>query len=88
MSVSTAKYLKVASPPVNTLHTFGLWKGGGALCVEKGFYADISKESRCNSEIQVWAHFYKILAFLVLAESAKLGKSTQDAYNLGKWLIL
>ena len=25
---------------------------GGALCVEIGFYADISKESRCNSEIK------------------------------------
>ena len=32
-----------------------------ALCVEMGFYADISWESRCNIEINVWAHFYKIL---------------------------
>ena len=31
------------------------------LCVEMGFYADISWESRCNIEINVWAHFYKIL---------------------------
>ena len=38
--------------------------GGWALCVEIGFYADISKESRCNSEINVWAHFYKILEFI------------------------
>ena len=27
--------------------------GGGALCVEMGFYADISWESRCNIEINV-----------------------------------
>ena len=26
-----------------------------------GFYADISWESRRNIEINVWAHFYKIL---------------------------
>ena len=26
-----------------------------------GFYTDISWESRCNIEINVWAHFYKIL---------------------------
>ena len=38
--------------------------GGGALCVEMGFYVDISWESRCNIEIKVWAHFYKILVFL------------------------
>ena len=36
------------------------WRGG-ALCVEMGFYTDISCESRCNIEINVWAHFYKIL---------------------------
>ena len=34
---------------------------GGALCVEMGFYTDISWESRWNIEINVWAHFYKIL---------------------------
>ena len=27
--------------------------GRGALCVEMGFYADISWESRCNIEINV-----------------------------------
>ena len=27
------------------------------LCVEMGFYVDISWESRCNIEINVWAHF-------------------------------
>ena len=35
-----------------------------SLCVEIEFYADISEESRCNSEIEVWAHFYNILIFL------------------------
>ena len=36
-------------------------RGRGALCVEMVLYADISWESRCNIEINVWAHFYKIL---------------------------
>ena len=36
-------------------------EAGGALCVEVGFYADISWESRHNIEINVWAHFNKIL---------------------------
>ena len=27
--------------------------GGGALCVEVGFYMEISWESRCNIEISV-----------------------------------
>ena len=31
------------------------------LCVEMGFYADISWESRCNIEINVRAYFYKNL---------------------------
>ena len=39
----------------------GFFLEGGALCVEIGFYADISYESRCNRKIKVWAHFYKIL---------------------------
>ena len=32
------------------------------MCVEMGFYTDISWESRCDIEINVWAHFYKILS--------------------------
>ena len=35
--------------------------GGGALCVEMGFYAEISWESRWNIEINVKADIYKIL---------------------------
>ena len=27
----------------------------------KGFYVDITKESRCNNEIKIWANFYNIL---------------------------
>ena len=34
-------------------------EGGGALCVEMEFYADIYWESKCNIEINVWPHFYK-----------------------------
>ena len=30
------------------------------LCVEVGFYVDISWESRCNIEVNIWAHFYMI----------------------------
>ena len=33
---------------------------GGALCVEMRYYADISLESRCNTEINVWAHLLEI----------------------------
>ena len=41
-------------------------RGGGhltppPLCVEMGLYADIFWESRCNIEINVCDHFYKIL---------------------------
>ena len=44
--------------------------GGGALCVELGFYADISWKSRCKFEINVGAHFCKIfLVFEVNPES-------------------
>ena len=32
---------------------FGFRGEGGALCVEMGFYADISWESRCGIEINV-----------------------------------
>jgi hypothetical protein len=32
-----------------------------SLCVEMGFYEDISWESRCNIEINVWVYFYKLL---------------------------
>ena len=38
-----------------------VWGKAGALCVEMGFYMDISWESRCNNEINVWAHSDKIL---------------------------
>ena len=30
-------------------------------CVEMGFYEDISWESKCNIEINVWAQFNKIV---------------------------
>ena len=36
----------------------------GVWNIEIEFYADISQESRCNSEIKVSAPFYKILVFL------------------------
>ena len=36
--------------------------GTPSLCVEMGFYADISLESRCNIEINIWTPFYKILS--------------------------
>ena len=41
---------RLATEPVKGLK---IWEGGGALCVEMGFYADISWESRCNREIKV-----------------------------------
>jgi hypothetical protein len=47
-------------------------RGGGALCFEMGFYADINWESRCNIEINAGAHFYKIL---LVFEEGMPGKS-------------
>ena len=46
-----------------SLHFAGLSdrEGGGALYVEMRFYGDISWEPRCNIEINVRAHFCKIL---------------------------
>ena len=46
----------------------------GALCVEVGFYADISWESKCNIEINVWGHFFKLvsLAFEVPYQSKRI----------------
>ena len=38
----------------------------GSLCVQMGFYADISWKSKCNFEINVWAQFYKILVIFVV----------------------
>ena len=35
------------------IHGVFLGGRGGALCVEMGFYADISWESRCNIEINI-----------------------------------
>ena len=32
-----------------------------ALCIKMEFYLDISLESRCNSEVEFWAHFYQCL---------------------------
>ena len=50
--------------------------GEGALCVEKGFYADISWELRCNSEIKVSGRLCQILAiFEVPAQSRVKGMS-------------
>ena len=34
---------------------------GEALCVEMGFYVDISWESICTIEMNVSSHFYEIL---------------------------
>ena len=47
-------------------------RGGGhltppPLCVEMGLYADIFWESRCNIEINVCAHFCKILVVLAFS---------------------
>ena len=36
-------------------------EGPGSLCIEMGFYADISWGSRCSIGIDVGAHFYEVL---------------------------
>ena len=38
---------------------FFWWGGGGTV----GFYADISWESRCNIEINVWPHLWNFVSF-------------------------
>ena len=48
-------------PPVLSFPGLSQAGGGGALCVEMGFYADISWESRRNIEINVCGHFHTIL---------------------------
>ena len=69
-------------------------EGGGTLCFEIGFYVDISKESRCESEIKVCAHFYKILLiFKVPQVKGMPGKSLthqkmiKNASNLASHII-
>ena len=52
-----------------------------SLCVEMGFYANISWKSRCNIEINVWAHFYKILLVFEVPywpQSCSVSKETTD----------
>ena len=52
------------------------------LCVEMGFYADISWESRCNTGINVWDSFYKILlVFEVPYQSRVKGMPVQSENN-------
>ena len=36
-------------------------KSGGSIVCQIGFYADISREWRCNLEIDILAYFYRIL---------------------------
>ena len=60
------------------------------LCVEMGFYGDVSWESRCNIEKNVWAHFYKILlVFEVLhwPESYNYKKLAKDASNIAFFMV-
>ena len=56
-------------------------EGGGALCVEMGFYADISKESRCNFEINVWTHFYKILLVFEVPQRPRVKGMPLNKHN-------
>ena len=64
-------------------------KGGGgeALCVEMGFYTDVSWELRCNIEINVWAHFFVLfLKYLIDPKSKgflEKAKTTKKWYKDG-----
>ena len=75
------------SATINPLPTNPIKSGGGgvgALCVDIGFYADISKESRCNSEINVWAHFYKKKYFFNVLADPKSICFTQTISSMGE----
>ena len=62
-------HCRLSLPPIGKwrLHNFSakflsflaFSSGSPALCVEMGFYADISWKSRCSIEINVWAHFIR-----------------------------
>ena len=57
----------------------GLGRGGGALCVEVGFYADISWESRCSSETKVRINSYQILLVFEVLKAM-----SRNSYNYQK----
>ena len=54
----------------------------GALCDEMEFYGDISRESKCNIEINVWAHSHKIL--LVYLPRVKMMPEKTKTTKIGK----
>ena len=54
---------------------------GGALCVEMGFYTDISWESRCIIEINVWTHFYEIFLVLEVLYKPKVQEMPGKSWN-------
>ena len=62
------------------------------LCVEVGFYADISWESRWDIEINVWAQFCKIFSTLLTLnkrdawKKLKLPKVGKDCLKLSSFL--
>ena len=56
-----------------------------ALCVEMGFYSDISWESRYNIEMNVWAHFYKIFLVFEVAHWTQVKIMPEKAKTTKKW---
>ena len=58
--------------------------GGGALCVGMGFYADISWESRCSSEIKVWINYQQILVVFEVPSQPRVKAMSGNNYNCQK----
>ena len=50
--------------PIMNPHRCTSMKAGPPLCIEMGFYAAISMETRCNCRNKVWRNFYHIRGFL------------------------
>ena len=58
---------------------------GGALGVNMGFYADISWESRCNIEINVWGHCYQFLLVFQVPYPPLVKRMPEKAKSTKSW---
>ena len=56
---------------------------GGTVCW-MGFYVDISWESRCSSEINVWINFYQILLVFEVPSWLQVKRMSGNSYNYQK----
>ena len=76
----TKNYLKVR----RNRGARGRWYPAPHCVLKWGFYANISWESRCNIEIYVWAHFYKILLVFEVPYQPWVKGMSGKSYNYQK----